>query len=160
MLVAILFGSCRKPGGIPDTPTLKYEDYEYNTYEDPNFRNILLELYFTDGDGNIGYQGELPDPGGCDTSSYNLFIRYFEKVEGSFTEVEAADSCQPYHNILPDLTPAGQNKTLEGNIYANFSYAAFPVNNGVDSIMFEFKLKDRDGNESPWVASDPIPTPD
>jgi len=157
LLAAItITSSCRKNKVISDQPTLEYRGYEENTYESGLVDNFLFELFFTDGDGNVGYVGDITSLDDCDSTSYNLFIRYFEKVDGVYEEVLPADSCSPFHNILPDLTPEGQNKTLEGNIFTNFIYSAYPTSLEVDSVKFEFKLEDRDGNETPWVPSEPI----
>lgn len=157
LLAAVtILPSCRKNKTISDQPTLEYRGYEENTYDNGLVDNFLFELFFTDGDGNVGFEGDIGSIDDCDSSSYNLFIRYFEKTDGVYQEVFPADSCSPFHNILPDLTPEGQNKTLEGNIFANFIYSAYPTSLEVDSVKFEFKLEDREGNETAWVSSDPI----
>lgn len=128
-----------------------------------NRRVIDLSLYFTDGDGNVGSEGLRQVTDTCTSANYlqflenfDLFIYYYEKVNGQYREVFPADSCLPFHNILPDLTPEGQNKTLEGDIRTPFDYANFPRNNGVDSIRFDFILKDRARNESNRLRSPAI----
>lgn len=146
--------ACRKSGQFPDTPMLEYRSYSFESEQGTNRQNYILTTYFTDGDGDIGIlEGTSIDT--CSVSDYNFLIRYFEKINGSFTEIPAADSCLPFHNIIPDITPEGQNKILEGEIIATFPYSGLPLFN-TDSIQFEFVLIDRAGNRSLPVKTTPI----
>lgn len=149
----VVFTSCKKDDAFPDTPTLKWEDHEIVS-ENSTIDEIVLNLAFTDGDGDIGSDSQ----GGfdtCNTANYDLYIRYFEKVDGSFEEVFPKDTanCLYFHQRFPDLMPEGQNKILEGNIFAPFVYLGYPENSNVDSIKFELILKDRAGHESNVVLS-------
>ncbi len=158
-ITALVLAGCRKNEDISEKPTLRWESAEFTTDSLTNRTTLLLGIYFTDGDGDIGLLKPPDSSELCDDDVYNLLIRYFEKVEGVYEEIMPVDSCQPFHNLLPNLTPEGQNKTLEGTIFSNFSYFAFPRNADADSIRFEFKLRDRAGHESEWAISDPIATP-
>ena len=127
-------------------------------------RVIDLTVHFTDGDGNVG-SDELPFPDTCRLEDYesflerfDLYIYYYEQVNGQLVPIPPADSCLPYHNILPNLTPEGQNKTLEGNITTPFDYSNFPRNDA-DSIQFEMRLEDREGNSSERISSPAIAVP-
>ncbi len=142
----LLLASCGKDADKFDiVPYVEWRGYEIEVIGDPgdNRKNIILQLYFTDRDGDIGLRQENIPTDSCNTDNYSLFIKYFEKVGGSFREIVPVDSCQPFHNHLPYLTPDGQNKVLEGDINAAFSYLAFPKNPGVDSVKFEVYIKDR-----------------
>ncbi len=131
-------------------PELKWSDYEFEIVGDPadNRRNLILKTDFTDLDGDIGLRPQDIPTDSCNFSAYNFFIRYFEKVQGEYKEILPADPCLPFHVVLPYLTPLGQNKVLEGEINLAFSYLAFPKNSNVDSVRFEFQLKDRAGHLS------------
>lgn len=154
LVLSFAFIGCKKDQVFPDTPSLKWVDYEIVPENGP-IDEIVLNLAFTDGDGDIG-SGSQTAFDTCVAESYDLLIRYFEKVNGSFQEVFPVDttSCLYFHQRLPDLTPKGQNKILEGNIYAPFIYLGYPSRVGVDSIKFEVILKDRAGNKS-QVATSP-----
>ena len=158
LLLAVLLTSafigCKKGTAFPDTPKLKWVDYEVVPENGP-IDEIVLNLSFTDGDGDIGSGSDNPYDT-CNAQSYDLFIRYFEKINGNYQEIFPVDttSCLYFHQRLPDITPEGQNKILEGNIYAPFVYIGYPSNGNVDTIKFEVVLKDRAGNKSN-IASSP-----
>ena len=156
LIGAISITACKKDDAFPDTPTLKWENHEIISNTNP-VDEIVLNLAFTDGDGDIGSGGQPPSEP-CNVNDYDLFIRYFEKVGGSFEEVFPKDtgSCLFFHQRFPDLMPEGQNKILEGNIYAPFIYLGYPSQADVDSVRFELMLKDRAGNESNIVTSPSI----
>jgi hypothetical protein len=146
--------SCRKSGQFSDIPSLEYKRYSFESEPGTNRQNYVLTVAFTDGDGDIGIlEGSQIDS--CNLSDYNFLIRYFEKINGAYAEIPAADSCLPFHNIIPDITPEGQNKILEGDIIAKFPYSGLPLFN-TDSIRFEFVLIDRAGHRSAPVKSERI----
>jgi len=162
-LLPLFFTSCEPDEKFEDTPNLEWRKASFRFLGDSssNRRVVDLTVYFTDGDGDIGREDENASDT-CDLANYDdfltrydLFIYYYEKVNGQFKEVLPNDSCFPFHNILPDLEPRGQNKTLEGEITTPFDYANFPENN-TDSIRFEFELVDRAGNRSTRIFSSTI----
>ena len=163
LFVLITGWACEQNERYKDEPFLQWRKANFRFLGDSadNRRVVDLTVYFTDGDGNVGSEGLSFDT--CNLSNYqaflnnyDLFIYYFEQVNGEFREISPRDSCLPFHNILPDLEPEGQNKTLEGDITTPFDYSSFPLNNGVDSIRFELELKDRAGNRSGRVSSGAI----
>lgn len=168
MLLALLVGvACEPPVNLDNTPSLQWEKAEARVLGDTgdNRRVIDITVAFTDGDGDVGSADEdFADTCNLDNydqflERYDLYIYYHEKVNGQLQEIPPADSCLPFHNILPNLTPEGQNKTLEGTIKTPFEYSNFPVNRGVDSIMFELRLEDRAGRSSPRISGPVIAVP-
>ncbi len=151
--------SCRKNENFSDTPKLEWRSHEIVDDPSTNRREILLTVYFTDGDGDIGRDNTNNlDP--CNVNSYDLRIKYFEQVSGSLVEITPNDTCLFFHNIIPNLTPEGQNKTLEGDLITTFSYLAYPENANVDSVRFDFQLFDRNGNVSNMLSSPMIFIPE
>lgn len=162
-LLPVLFIACEEEQKFEDRPNLEWREASFRFLGDSaaNRRVVDLTIYFTDGDGDVGREDQ-DNSDTCELDNYDrflerydLFIYYYEKVNGQFKEIPPADSCFPFHNILPDLEPIGQNKTLEGEITTPFDFANYPEN-PTDSIRFEFVLKDRSGNESPRIMSSSI----
>lgn len=170
--LVLVSASCRKSANFPDEPILRWEGYELL----PSESKIKFDLFFTDGNGDVGILDEDAEFDDCDIDSYNLRIFYFEKIGGEFKEIIPQElvspirdgndsiigydtSCVLFHSRLPDLEPVGQNKALEGNILRTFSYASYPTDLSADSIRFQFQIVDRTGNVSNLVNSPVIPTP-
>jgi hypothetical protein len=164
-ITALLLGlwACESINDFDDTPSLEWRSAQLRQVGDSldNRQVFDLKIYFTDGDGNVG-SAEEANNDTCDIknysaflSRYDLFIYYYERVNGRFIEIPPVDSCLPFHNILPNLTPEGQNKTLEGEISTPFEYSNFPANN-TDSVKFDLVLRDRAGNESNRLSSPAI----
>ena len=101
-----------------------------------------LHLYFTDGDGDIGLFDEDTIP----PFDYNLVVNYFEMYNDSLQQINVTP---PYHIRIPNLTPAGQNKSLKVDV----KYDVDITYRNSDTIKFELKLFDRALNESEWVSS-------
>lgn len=163
LILAVLTGifSCAPDDKFEDVPYLEWDEAEFIEEEDTTSNRwyVKVSLYFTDGDGDVGFEQNVQDTGACDTNNYDLFLRYFEQVDGTFVEQFPDDPCQPFHNALPYLTPEGQNKTLEGYIKSPFDYSGFPKNN-TDSIKFEVYITDRAGHSSNVVSSPSIFVPE
>lgn len=155
--LTIMIVSCSRSDKFDDRPYIEYESYRLIVDDTTNRKSIEFSLYFTDGDGDLG-SDETP-PADCDFSLNNLFVSYFEKVDGIFTEVLPVDSCLTFDSQIPNITPEGSNPTLEGTINTRFDYSGFPANSGVDSVKFEFMLRDRSGKESNIAVSPAIATP-
>ena len=111
-----------------------------------------LTISFTDGDGDIGLDDNQTDTP-YDTSSiyyYNIFIKYFEKQNGEYKEVVLIPSND---GRIPNLTPTGNKKGLQGNISVDL-YINNPLS-VYDTIRYEVYIVDRALNHS-----DTITTPD
>ena len=145
--------SCLKPESFPNEPSIEFVDF---TALGDSGR---LTFNFTDGDGDIGLsQTQLSPP--FDTSSYfyyNLYIHYYEKMNGSWVRGTAdpggnnfptADSIT-FAYRLENITPIGQNTALRGEIQVILEPFYFNVNsNHNDSLKYEFLLIDRSQNIS------------
>lgn len=162
--LSLAFISCEQNQKFNDIPNLQWRDAGIRYLGDSadNRRVLDLTVYFTDGDGDIGRDASSNGNDTCILSDYDqflsrfdLFIYYYEKVNGQYIEIPPSDSCLPFHNILPNLTPIGQNKTLEGDITTPFDYSNYPLNN-TDSVKFELQLVDLAGNKSTRIVSPAI----
>lgn len=154
LICAALISSCKPNTNFADTPFLEYRSYELVPDSDPTSGRVSLkhELYFTDGDGDIGTSNEIDDNTPCEQrlELHNLFVRYFQQKNGAFVEVLPPDSCFPFAASIPDITPTGSNPALEGSIFYEFDAAFSPT---TDSVKFEFILVDRAGNKSNMTST-------
>ena len=149
--------SCIDRKQFSDIPFLRYENEEWVSVPVEGVGSVdrlRVTLYMTDGDGNIGLRDDQVDPPYDPDSPFhfNLWIKYFEKQGDSLVEIPEAQ----FSARLPNLTPQGQNKTLEADI----EYDLDLTQSAADSIQFSFILVDRDlqlSNEvfSPVLSASP-----
>jgi hypothetical protein len=142
LLGAIALG-CEKSRQFPIEPFVKLEKYDLVAANvDPNALNehIALRFYFTDGDGNIGLEEGDTLPPFCNTCEHydNLRVNVYSKIDGVF------ELNYPYNARIKNLTPNGQNLSLEGHM----DYKIDIANRTSDTIMVDFYLEDRDLNQS------------
>ncbi len=153
-LVLLITGSiwsCKDSSEFNDKPFLEYRGYELVPDEDPtiNRPTLVHELYFTDGDGDIGDRGSLSTDT-CTRGYYDITVKFFKKVNNQFEEIIPNDPCKSFYaNHIPDLTPTGSNKVLEGTIFNPFDI----FSGTTDSVKFEFTLMDRSNNQSNVVIT-------
>lgn len=161
LILLFVFNSCKKYEDYPSEPTVEFMDFTLLKDNEGIDQRGVLRFSFADGDGNIG----LFDNDTLPPYDYNLFVRYFEKQNGEFKEVFLItpnyinDSTIVYDTAtfngrIPDLTPAGKNKAISGEIedtlFVNNPLSAF------DTIMFEVYIKDRALNRSNTFQTPPI----
>lgn len=153
--------SCKKYEEYPREPRIEFMDFVLLRDAQGIDQRGVLRFSFTDGDGNIG----LYDYDSVPPFDYNLFIRYFEKKNGTFEEVFLITSryeddstlvydTATFNGRIPILMPAGKNKSISGEIedtlFVNNPLSSF------DTIMFELFIRDRDLNESNVIQTPPI----
>lgn len=152
-LLVVGFSSCLKRNDFQDEPQIEYLDFvKYQNTQGKDSIGVL-KFKFTDGDGDIGLDQQDTFPP-FDTSSvyyYNFYVKYFEKQNGEFVEVILA---QPNNSRIPNITPEGQNKTLEGEIDIAL-YINNPLSN-YDTIKFEAYIFDRALHQSNTIETPEI----
>lgn len=140
-IIAFAFWNCERVQSFPPEPYIELDSYEIvGANVNPDFpgEHLELNIYFTDGDGDIGLETE--EPPHCLTCDhyYNLYINVYCKVDGQF-ELTYNNNAR-----IDNITPDQQNTTLEGNII-------IPVdvfNRVSDTVMMDFYLEDRALNKS------------
>jgi hypothetical protein len=145
--------SCVKEKNFPPEP--KIEFVSYKTY---GVDSADCTISFRDGDGDIGIlEG--------DTSSKDDYqLKYlYQGTDGQFHPFDMIDSTTAmdtlfYSYRVPDITPDGQYKSLEGQIKAKLrsSPVYFP---GHHVVKFEIRLRDRAGHLSNIVTTNEIVVP-
>ncbi|MBX7094128.1 MAG: hypothetical protein K1X56_05360 [Flavobacteriales bacterium] len=146
--------SCLDPVQFPPEPAIVYSHFEQ--YGDTG----VVFITFTDGDGDIGLDENQTSPP-YDTSSiyyYNLFIKYYEKVDGVFQQGIAVDGSPIAFNFrVQNITPDGQNKALQGEIRVTLAPSFYnPLSADSDTIMYKIQLCDRALHMSNEVESEVI----
>jgi hypothetical protein len=143
----LLFCSaCVKEKNFPAEPQISYLGYKQ--FEGDSAECLIS---FKDGDGDVG----VPE---SDTTN-DLVMKYLYKgADGVYHPFSINDSVFEtlfYGYRIPDITPRGQYKALEGTIKAKIKSHPlyFP---GHDAVRFEIRMRDRSGHWSNAVLSDEI----
>ncbi len=137
--IALIFvTACQKENNFSDVPFLRFESYEQSsqTIGGVDIDNLKVRLYFTDGNGDIGLEQSDTVP----PFDVNLLVRTFEADGDTVIEVFDYD----FNTRIPNLTPEGQNKALEGYIDFDMDISL----RSSDSLQFSFVLLDRALNRS------------
>ena len=87
-IIGLVLASCQNVKNFPDVPFVRLESYEIvaaNVDPDVPGEHIVIDFYFTDGDGNIGLDDNQLNPPHCETCDhyYNLFVNVNSKVDGA-----------------------------------------------------------------------------
>jgi hypothetical protein len=164
VLIAFILGfaSCKKVKKFSEIPRIEYLNFEKIYNPDLGiFERGVLSFSFEDGDGDIGLNNNDTFPP-YDPSSkyhYNLIITYFEMQNGELVEVpilwynpqtEEFDTLTQSARI-PNLTPVGTNKAINGEIYDTLFIYNF--NSSFDTIKFEAYIYDRALRQSNTIVT-------
>lgn len=156
-----LMFSCRKDKQFSVEPVIAFQEFSQVLNAQGKDSIGILHLYFTDGDGDVGLSPSDTFPPFNKTSPfyYNFFINYFEKQAGEWVRivlpplVPGGDTLSN-HSRIPNLTPAGQNKALEGDIYMSlFTNNPFSP---YDTIRYDITIVDRSLNRSNQIQTPEI----
>jgi hypothetical protein len=133
LAATILFDACLKVEDLPPEPHIDFKSFGVF----PN-DSASLTIEFSDGDGDVG----LTDADTQAPYDANLYIEYYEFDNGVWTNVDLGSA--PYIAYrVPDLTPTGQNQTLEGEIAIAMEPFSFTHNATADTIKYSVTLLDR-----------------
>ena len=149
----LLMISCKKQETYPVEPSIEFLGFTKLFRDSAVYVSRgVLSISFTDGDGDLGLGigDTLPpyQPGG--DYYYNLVIRYFEKQNGIYHQV---DLTPPYSARIPVLTPEQENKNIKGVITDTLDLNPSPV---FDTIRLEIFLYDRALYQSNVVSTPDI----
>jgi len=135
---------CIKEEQYPVVPHIEYGGFY--TIRDISGKDSLgaITISYTDGDGNIGlFAWDTVEP-----RKYNYYLKFMQKLNNQLVEVEPVDSSVTFNARIPNLTPAGRNKNIKGDITMSLQlYFARQILQS-DTIAFEIYIKDRDLNNS------------
>jgi hypothetical protein len=147
----LLLQSCLERKEFSDIPEIKFESF---TILPQN--KALLTFRFTDGDGDIGLdpRDTMPPFNLSSFYYYNFRMEYYELRNGEWVRPDITfPGFDGLYYRIPNITPEGQNKILEGEIDVDL---IFPILiNEFDTCKFTFQLWDRALNASN-LAETPI----
>lgn len=151
LIISALASSCVKEKQFPSQPLIKFDRFEA-------FGTDSADCYITfqDGDGDIGI---LP---GDNVSEDDLKMKYLYKNQnGIFVPVDSSFGTIQFDTLflgfrVPNLTPDGQYKALDGEIKVKLRVQPIFLH---DTVKFEIRLKDRAGNKSNIVTTNEITVP-
>ena len=141
--------SCVKEKQFPPQPFIEFEKFV-------SYGNDSADCFikFKDGDGDIGLLA------GDAVSDDDLKMKYlFKNNNGVFTPVDSSFGTLKFDTLfysyrVPNITPDGQYKALDGQIKIKLRTA--PLFGPHAIVKFEITLKDRAGNISNMVTTNEI----
>ena len=147
--ISIFSVSCGKIEQLPAVPYIEFRNFTvFDTLDilGNQSKGARLLFYFEDGDGDVG----LNSPTGDELDTTNLFLSPYKKINGVMTPALPNDLLSSLKYRIPYMERLGQNKILKGTIQVSFTYSFFHPS---DTIMYDFYIKDRAGNESNLVTT-------
>ena len=145
--------SCMKKENYPIIPAITFKSLTVNSGD-----TAILQVTFTDGDGDIGYQSTNPP--------FDFFVEWLYDSSGHFEPILApgtlsdsrmGDTAFTGYNV-PYITPDGNNKELSGQIQVLMPPGGYYV---ADHVNMKYKvwLVDRAGHVSNTVITPIIVSP-
>ncbi|MFT7298776.1 MAG: hypothetical protein ACI81S_001458 [Sphingobacteriales bacterium] len=153
LLAVLIWSACKIEGGFPEIPVISNPSISLVKNQEGVDSIGKLKFSFTDGDANIGLSQRDTVP----PFDLNLFIDYYELIEGAYKKVTVPNPNGTVDTInfngrIPLLNENGTTVDLQGEITQtiNVLFAAS------DSIKLEFYIKDRSLNKSNKLTLAPI----
>jgi hypothetical protein len=144
IICTIFLGECGKIEQLPAIPRIEFRNFTVFDTTDilGNLsKGARLLFYFEDGDGDLG----LDQPTSADSDTTNLFLSLYRKKNGVMIPASSNDILYPSSYRIPYMERLGQNKILKGTVTVTIVYSFYTPG---DTIMYDFKIRDRAGNES------------
>ncbi|MCK5824412.1 MAG: hypothetical protein KAG96_03300 [Ichthyobacteriaceae bacterium] len=169
ILVILSVTACAKEETYPIEPIIEFSGGSLSIVADELGNKEVVyyaQINFTDGDGNIGWGYSKDKPEGayrkCNTeNTHDLYVNVYEIKNGEpikkdFHENYYCDNNDTLRSDviglnadIPYLTGNGRSGSLRGVIDYKI-----PISSAIsDTIKFDFKIIDRDGNYSNVVES-------
>lgn len=150
--------SCLKPEVVPPVPAIEFKDYIKYGIDSAD-----VSITFKDGDGDVGLEQSDTLPPFDPSSTYynNIYLVYYYKgSDGLFHKyfnIPTQDTLK-YAYRIPNITPTGQNKILDGEIKVTLRPAPIYVS-GHTVVRFDVYIYDRALNKSNVITTPEITVP-
>jgi hypothetical protein len=143
LIISLLFTACFQAPKYSDTPEISFKGFEYSGNTVQEGENLILNLDFKDGDGNLGLINS-------EDTSRNFFITLHSQnfvISDTFS--------------IPNIPKIGSVAAISGTIRFNmisyFPTICNPFNtNTYDTSYFEIFVKDRSNNRSNTITTNNI----
>jgi len=149
VIIGSSFSSCVKERQFPPEPVITFE--KFVTYGHDSADCFIT---FKDGDGDIGiFRGDAFSPD-------DLKMKYlYKNTDGVFVPVDSSFGTAHFDTLfysyrVPNITPDGQYKALDGEIKIKLRTA--PLFGPHSFVKFEITLTDRAGHKSNTVTTNEI----
>jgi hypothetical protein len=156
ILLTFVATSCYKEPTFSLTPEIAFntitKDIRLDQFTGAKKDSIIVTLDFKDGDGDLGFDsGEIG--GEVNQSDYNYVVKPFRKIKGVFTSFETFET---YSGFFPRLNTDEKIGPIKGKLSYRIEVltAFWPIKK--DTVKFEIYIKDRAGNQSNTVETNPI----
>ena len=152
LIGSLVFSSCAKKETFSIIPAITFKSLTSN-----NLDSAIMEVNFTDGDGDIGYLGNLAE------AQPDFFIEYLRDSAGAFVPmlIDNGSGFVPVMNTqkIPDVTPAGKDKSLTGTIRVNMENWTQGLPIAGDTLEFNVWIFDRAGHKSNVITTPEVIVP-
>ena len=170
VMICTTFLSCVKKKLFPVEPSIEFKEFVKYQSTPGVWDSADCIIKFKDGDGDIGIVS------GDQTSAPDFIMEYmYDSINqdpgnpnyghptGIFVSWDVTQGNPGWQPLLftyrvPDITPEGQYKAIEGEIRAKFRSAPYFVP-GHTRIRYRITLRDREGHQSNEVTTDDITIP-
>ncbi|MDB5256418.1 MAG: hypothetical protein JWM14_1113 [Chitinophagaceae bacterium] len=155
-LSTVLTG-CRKVPKFSETPNIQFKDINKKTFYNADQSpvgdslfadSVIIGIHFEDGDGDLGFPDDQRSEDNVD-----YFVDVYRKTNGIYN---LATFDLPFNGHLPLLAPVGTPGPIEGDVFYAMIFNYSDDQAADDTLKFAVKLKDRKGNYSNTVESDPV----
>ncbi len=149
IITGTLITSCVKEKSFPPQPAIEFEKFVTYGHDSAD-----CFIKFKDGDGDIGILA------GDAISPDDLKMKYLYKDNGGiFQPVDSSFGTSQFDTLfysyrVPNITPDGQYKALDGEIKIKLRTA--PLFGPHSVVKFEITLRDRAGHRSNMVSTNEI----
>ena len=133
VILFVGFTSCHKDSPIDsNTPTIELETVSSNNIQEGD--PLTFRIQYTDGDGDLGENN---------ADAHNLFL-----VDNRVNVT--------YAYRIQELSPAGSSPIIRGHLDVELNTTAITNGSNSQSVTYSIYVKDRAGNQSNTVTTEPI----
>lgn len=167
--VGVLYVGCRKTPKYSEVPNIQYKnisllhilDQDASDLGNPDPMNndsvfadsITIGIHFQDGNGDLGFPEDQRDSLG---TNRDYFIDVYSKTNGIYNLFVFPDSTFTYDAYMPLLSPINTSGPIEGDLFRSIVFTIGSTTPHDDTIKFVVKIKDRAGNFSNSIETDPV----
>jgi hypothetical protein len=157
----LFFGGCSDEYDYPDEPVLWYKDFVFVKNGTDQITKGILQLEFTDGDGDIGLGQEdtLPPYDLDGDYYYNFIIDLYARNDTTYDKVVFPDTNYTFNSRIPRIILNGNSKAIKGVIEYTFDLELMKPFLPNDTIMIKAFIIDRALHRSNQVVTPDIVLP-